>query len=75
MFLVPINISNFIFCLSNFLGLNMQMVPALKGRLIFSPYISKTFQICPTLSVNFKKGPSLNFFDDVSQFLIGVTNE
>jgi hypothetical protein len=47
-------------------GLNMQTVPALRGRLIFSPYISKTFQIYPTLPVNFKKGPPLDFLADVS---------
>jgi hypothetical protein len=43
--------------------------------LIFSPYISKTFQICPTLSVNFKKGPWVEFFDDMSLFLTDVTGD
>jgi hypothetical protein len=53
----------------------MQKVPALRGRLSFSPYISKTFQICPTLSVNFKNGPSFDFFDDVSLILPYVTDD
>jgi hypothetical protein len=47
----------------------MQKVPALRGRLSFSHCISKTFQIFPALSVNFKKGPWVDFFDDVSLFL------
>jgi hypothetical protein len=39
------------------IGLNMQKVPALMGRLSFSLCFSKNFQIFPALSVNFKKGP------------------
>jgi hypothetical protein len=53
----------------------MQKVPALRGRLSFSPYISKTFQICPTLSVNFKKGPWADFFAYVSLFLPFVSDD
>jgi hypothetical protein len=51
----------------------MQKVPALRGRFSFSPCISKTFQIFPALSVNFKNGPSLDFLTYVSSILPDVT--
>jgi hypothetical protein len=44
----------------------MQKVPALRGRLSFSPCFSKNFQIFPALSVNFKNGPWVDFFAEVS---------
>jgi hypothetical protein len=53
----------------------MQKVPAFRGRFSFSPYIFKTFQIFPALSVNFKNGPWADFFDDVSLFLSSVTDD
>jgi hypothetical protein len=49
--------------------------PALKGRLSFSPCISKNFQIFPALSVNFKKGPWVDFFYDVASFCTCGTND
>jgi hypothetical protein len=52
----------------------MQNIPAFRGRLSFSLCISKTFQIFPALSVNFKKSPYVDFFDDMSQISIGVTD-
>jgi hypothetical protein len=53
----------------------MQKVPTLRGRLIFSPCFSTNFQFAPALSVNFKKGPWFDFFDDVSLFLTGGTDD
>jgi hypothetical protein len=47
----------------------MQKVPAFRGRLNFSPFISKTFQTGPALSVNFKKGLSFDFFAELAHFL------
>jgi hypothetical protein len=51
----------------------MQNVPALRGRLSFSPNISKNFQIFRALSVRFKRGPYVDFFDNVSLFFPVVT--
>jgi hypothetical protein len=53
----------------------MQKVPAFRGRFSFSPYIFKTFQIFPALSVNFKKGPWFDFFADVSCFWTSGTDD
>jgi hypothetical protein len=53
----------------------MQNVPAFRGRLSFNPCISKTFQIFSVLSVNFKKCPYVDFFDDMSQISIGVPDD
>jgi hypothetical protein len=51
----------------------MQNVPALRGRLSFSHCFSKKFHFASALSVNFKNGPSLDFFADVSPILPHVT--
>jgi hypothetical protein len=59
----------FLFILIFNYGLNMQKVPALKGRLSFSLCFSKHFRIATALSVNFKKGLLLDFLADVSPIL------
>jgi hypothetical protein len=48
---------------------------SLRGRLSFSPCISKTFQIFPALLVNFKKGHWFDFLANVSLFFTGGTDD
>jgi hypothetical protein len=52
----------------------MQKIPALRGRLSFSPCFSKNFRFATALSVNFKNGPSFDFFNDVSPISPVVTD-
>jgi hypothetical protein len=53
----------------------MQKIPALKGRLSFSPYFLKNFRFATALSVNFKNGSSFDFFNDVSPISPVVTDD
>jgi hypothetical protein len=53
----------------------MQKVSALTPRFSFSRYISKKFRFATALTLYFRKGPSANSFVDVSQILIGGTND